>query len=68
MTDSLWECLNGFGFNLDSNFDSDLSLKLDLKVDSDETKNDGVEAVFENDLHYGNDVGFLIRKWGSNDV
>ena len=47
---------------------SDLSLKLDLKVDSGEAKNDGVKAVFENDLHYGNDVGFLIRKWGSNDV
>ena len=43
-------------------------MKLDLKVDSDEAKNDGVEAVFENDLHYGNDVGFLIGKWGSNEV
>ena len=47
---------------------SDLGLKLDLKVDSGEAKNDGVKAVFENDLHYGNDVGFLIGKWGSNDV
>ena len=31
--------------NLSLNIDSDLSLKVGLKVDSDETKNDGVETV-----------------------
>ena len=45
-------CTHESGFNLDYNIDSDLSLNIDLKVDSDETENDGVETVFENDLHH----------------